>query len=357
MREALADIAHSAQVAAQLRPGDIVLDIGANDGTLLREYIGDEISLVGFEPAKNLLNEACRGTDLIIPNFFSASSFKRNLGPSAKARIITSIAMFYDLDHPHDFVRDIAGILARDGLWIVQMTYLPTMLSSNIFDTICHEHVGYYSFEAIKLLITAHGLEIRDVELNAVNGGSVRLYIQHQSHSDPRWQLIGAPERIKRIVHDERVIGLTNTATYQQFAERISSIKETIRRFVMDELANGKTFHVYGASTKGNTILQYFGLDRRHFEAAADRNKDKWGMHTIATNIPIVSEEESRAARPDYFFVLPWHFRDAFVAREQEFLAAGGSMVLPLPIPSLVCMRDKVLQEIPLGEASRRRSE
>jgi hypothetical protein len=345
MRAALADIANVAQKMVPLNPGDIVVDIGANDGTLLRAFERNDLKLVGFEPAKNLLVEAQLGTDIIVPECFTAASFRRHLGSATRARLVTSIAMFYDLEQPHDFVQDVADILAHDGLWIVQMAYLPRMLTTNNFDNICHEHVGYYSLSVMDQLIKAHGLEIRDVELNDVNGGSFRVYIQHRSYADMRWRLTGSDDRIERLARAERALGLAKTDTYREFAHRITRIKEDVRHFVLKELSDGKIFHIYGASTKGNTILQYFGLDYRHFQLAADRNSDKWGLRTVATDIPIVSEEIARAARPDYFFVLPWHFRDTFLTREREFLDSGGGMIFPLPKPSLVCMIGGELRE------------
>ncbi len=356
MRAALADVVDAAQAAVPLGAGDIVVDIGANDGTLLRAYGRGDLTLVGFEPAENLLAEARAGTDLIVPERFTAASFKRHLGSASQARLITSIAMFYDLEEPHDFARDVADILAPDGLWVVQMAYLPTMLAANNFDNVCHEHVGYYSFGVMDGLVRAHGLEIRDVELNDVNGGSFRVYVQHGAHADTRWRSAGADDRVGRLARAERVQRLTDTDTYRRFAHRIADIRETVRGFVLKELADGKVFHVYGASTKGNTILQYFGLDHRHLRLAADRNSDKWGLWTVVTEIPIVSEEASRAARPDYYLVLPWHFRETFVARERAFLDSGGGMIFPLPEPSLVRMVGGQLRESTLAKATGRTS-
>lgn len=354
MRTALADITAAAQAAVPLEAGDIVVDIGANDGTLLRSYQRDDLKLVGFEPAENLQPEASAGTDLIVPEFFNADAFSRALGSAARARVITSIAMFYDLERPHDFVADIARILAPDGLWVVQMAYLPTMLSGNNFDNICHEHVGYYSLDVMDRLVRAHGLEIRDVELNDVNGGSFRLYIQHGTHTDERWQSGGGRDRVEELAATERALALAEADTYRKFADRIAEIREEVRGFVESELADGKVMHIYGASTKGNTILQYFGLDHRHFPVAAERNQDKWGLRTVATEIPMVSEEESRRADPDYYFVLPWHFRDAFLARERDYLDSGGGMIFPLPEPTLVRVVDGELRETALHKESGR---
>jgi NDP-4-keto-2,6-dideoxyhexose 3-C-methyltransferase len=351
MRAALLDVVLSAQAAISLDEGALVLDIGANDGTLLRAYGRKDLRRVGFDPAENLLAEARAGTDLIVPECFTAASFRHHVGSAGRARIVTSIAMFYDLEQPHDFVRDVSEVLAPDGLWVVQMAYLPTMLANNNFDNICHEHVGYYSLAVMEGLLRSHGLEVRDVELNAVNGGSFRLYIQHAS-AGSRWALDGSAERLESTARAERELGLGQSATYRDFGLRIARIRDEVRAFVLERLSGNKVFHVYGASTRGNTILQYFGLDHRHFQMAADRSSDKWGLRTVATNIPIVSEDASRAARPDYYFVLPWHFRETFQAREEAFLRTGGAMVFPLPTPSVVRIIDGELREMSLQEES-----
>jgi hypothetical protein len=327
----------------RLEPGDIVLDIGANDGTLLRAYDRYDITRVGFEPAENLLAEAKMGTDLIVTDYFTARDFERHF-EGRRAKIVTAIAMFYDIEEPHAFVEDIAEILAPDGVFVVQFAYLVNMLDTNGFDNINHEHVGYYSLEVMDRLVRSHGLVVRDAEINAVNGGSIRLYIGHDNGFEEQ------SGRVTDMLAAERELRLGSSETYRQFADRIADLKAGIRRFVFEELDNGKVFHVYGASTKGNTILQYLDLGSRHFAMAADRTPQKWGLRTVATDIPIVSEETSRAARPDYLFVLPWHLRQSFVARESEFLASGGRMLFPLPTPVVVGMADGQLTEVSLTD-------
>jgi NDP-4-keto-2,6-dideoxyhexose 3-C-methyltransferase len=350
MRVALASIAASGRDAVGLGRGDVVVDIGANDGTLLRSYRDDGVVRVGFEPAENLVAEARAGTDVVIPEFFTADSFLDHLGASSRAKLITSIAMFYDLENPHDFVRDIARILAPDGLWIIQMAYLPTMYANTNFDNICHEHVGYYSLGVMKTLLSRHGLSVRDVELNDVNGGSFRLYVGHHD-TRPRWAGRAGARRVEELSRQENALGLHLPDTYQDFRQRIAALRADIPEFVRQEMAAGKVFHVYGASTKGNTILQFLGLDHRHFAMAAERSPHKWGLRTAATDIPIVSEDESRQAAPDYYFVLPWHFRDSFVTRETAFLSAGGQMIFPLPEPTVVRMVNGTPHALPLRDA------
>lgn len=337
MKAALADITAQALKLVELAPGDIVVDIGANDGTLLRSYpaagAAPGVCLVGFEPADNLQPEAAQGTTRIINDFFEAAAFSAAFG-SAKARIVTSIAMFYDLEDPNAFTADVAEILAPDGLWTIQMSYLPLMLETNNFDNICHEHVEYYSLASLEALLERHGLEAFDVELNDVNGGSFRIYVR-LTGAPPEGRE-GSEARLAELRERERSMDLAGTAPYRAFAGRVEAVRIAVRSFVESAVARGDTIHVYGASTKGNTLLQYFGLDHRLIAGAAERNPAKWGLETVATGIPIISEEESRAAGPDYYLVLPWHFRHEFLEREQEYLDAGGAMLFPLPEPEIV---------------------
>jgi len=326
MREALADITAKAVKQVPLKRGEIVLDIGCNDGTLLRSYPTRGIRLAGFDPAKNLMPEATVGTTKIINDFFNYDAFENSF-PGEKAKIITSIAMFYDLDDPNVFVADIVKCLHPDGLWVIQMSYLPLMLEQNAFDNICHEHLEYYSMMSLQFLLRRHGLQAVDVELNDVNGGSFRVYVRSRSKK-------ARPEGLRRVAALERKesrFRLHDKKTYFDFAARIEGIRKKIYQFIKREAGRGKKIYVYGASTKGNTLLQHFGLDHRLIQAAAERNPDKFGKKTVGTLIPIVSEEEARSAKPDYFLVLPWHFLKGFVKREKEYFRSGGRFIVPLP--------------------------
>ena len=327
MRRALADVCRSAERCVELSAGDLVLDIGCNDGTLLRSYDVPGLVLAGFDPAGNLMEEARVGTTKIVNDFFGYEAFHKAF-PDSKARVITSIAMFYDLEDPNAFVEDIVRSLAKDGVWIVQMSYLPSMLTANAFDNICHEHLEYYSLMAIQRLLEPHGLEIIDAELNDVNGGSIRLFTRHRGRGpDPE----GGARRVRDMLESERDLGLQGRDVYDRFAERVNAIKHSLVQFIEDETASGKSVYVYGASTKGNTLLQYFGLDYSVLKAAAERNPDKWGKMTVGTMVPIISEDEARAEKPDYFLVLPWHFLAGFEEREREYLDGGGRFIVPLP--------------------------
>ena len=265
----------------------------------------------------------------VINDFFSAQPFEKHAS-GHKAKIATSIAMFYDLEDPNKFTADMAKCLHEDGVWIIQMAYLPSMLLDNIFDNICHEHLEYYSLLSLENLLARHNLKVIDVELNDVNGGSYRTYVTHASNTSIK-AFSGATKRIEALRNQEKTMKLDTLAPYEDFAQSVENIKEQVTSFIKQEVANGKTVYVYGASTKGNTLLQYFGLNNTTITAAAERNPDKWGKKTVGTLIPIISEEDARAAKPDYFLVLPWHFLAEFKNREKEYLDSGGKFIVPLP--------------------------
>jgi len=329
MRAALADITPKASEFAGLRSGDKVLDIGCNDGTLLRSYETAGIERVGFEPAENLAREAtadrsCR----IINDFFRAAPVS-----GEQFRVITSIAMFYDLDDPNTFVADAAGLLAPDGVWVIEMHYLVLTLARNAFDAVCHEHLEYYSLRSLEPLLARHGLEVADVETNEVNGGSFRVYVVHRGSASAgvfeRWG------RLESARASERRLALEQSATYQEFGDRVHKIGDRLRAFLQKERGRGKEVYAYGASTKGNTLLQVFGLDQQLIHAAAERNPEKWGKYMVGTWIPIVSEAEARA-HADFFLLLPWHFLPDIRNREREFLERGGKLIAPLPDPRVI---------------------
>lgn len=320
MRDALCDVTRSAQQRVKLSKDDIVVDIGANDGTLLRSYELEGLFTVGFEPATNLMPEAREKTSLIVNDYFNRNSFEQHL-PGKKAKVVTSIAMFYDLEDPNAFVRDVKDILAADGVWINQMNYLETMLSKNAFDNISHEHLEYYSLSSLEFLLARHGMEVFDAELNALNGGSIRAYIAHKG-------AYPIHDRVKKLRQSEG--HLKTFEPYRQFVARLEDIKQRICTFIEREREVGKKIYVYGASTRGNTLLQYFGLNDSVITAAAERNPVKWGKRMVGTNVPIVSEDQARQAKPDYFLVLPWAFIREFLVREKEFLQGGGRFIVPL---------------------------
>ncbi|MBI5903952.1 MAG: class I SAM-dependent methyltransferase [Deltaproteobacteria bacterium] len=341
MRNALADIANKAETLIRLKEGDSVVDIGCNDGTLLASYRTGGIRKIGFDPAENLAVISRKIADRLVVGFFDSETFAKDPEPAGRRpKIVTSIAMFYDLEDPNRFVSDVKTVMDPQGLWIVQMSYLPLMLKTNEFGNICHEHLEYYSLTSFEYLLNLHGFEVVDVELNDINGGSIRTYIRSRNadpnrFADATYREL-ARERVQALRDQEARLGLEDIDVYREFAVWVNRIREDVVGFIKEQVGKGKKVYVYGASTKGNTLLQYFGLDHTLITAAAERNADKWGKVTVGTRIPIVSEEDARAARPDYFLVLPWHFLEEFQLREKAYLLAGGKFIVPMPHFTLI---------------------
>ena len=333
MRDALADIARRAAEFVSLAENDIAVDIGCNDGTLLKAYkaVRDSLDLIGFDPAKNFVGVQEEGFQRI-NDYFNKASYTIARG-TKKAKIVTSIAMFYDLEDPIAFSRDIADIMADDGIWILQMADLPNMLKHNMFDNICHEHVAYYHLAPLEYLLSKCGMKLVDVEMNQVNGSSYRFYIRKNAGPEPTSE---AFKRIARIRFDEFNMALDTETPYREFKENIERNKNDLLFFINQEKAKGKKVFVYGASTKGNVLLQYCDLNEELVPFAAERNPRKWGARTLGSDIPIVSEEDARAMNPDYFLVLPYHFLDEMLRRENEFISRGGKFIVPVPYVKLV---------------------
>lgn len=325
IRNDLEDIVSSAEKLCMLNDQDFVIDIGANDGTLLRFYKNRSLNLVGFEPATNLMDDAKIGNTEIINNYFNSNDFIEKFG-SNKAKVITSISMFYDLEKPNDFVRDLSKILSKDGVWILQMNYLVTMLQNNAFDNIVHEHLEYYSLQSLEYLLSKHDLEVFDISFNNINGGSIRTYIKHKDCTK-----FSITDSVQETRQSEKNLGLDDEKPYLDFANSIKNQKTQTYDFIKNEVDNNKIIHVYGASTRGNTLLQYYGLNSDLIKVASERNPSKWGKRTVGTNIPIISEDESRKIKPDYYLILPWYFLDEFLEREKLFLKEGGKFIVPLP--------------------------
>jgi hypothetical protein len=326
MTNNLHEIAHRALELAHPTAGDIIIDIGCNDGTLFDGYQDEHLRFLGFDPSDVAQFAVDKGYE-VIRDFFSSALFKERY-PDHKAKIITSIAMFYDLEDPGAFVSDIASTLAENGVWVLELHYLPRMLEQNSFDAIVHEHLEYYSLSVIERLVHEAGLEIVHAEVNEVNGGSVRVFVGHQGRHQ---QTHGQRQSLQALRVSEFELALDSPDPYAAFAQRVERVRDELSTLCHSLHADGRSIHVYGASTKGNTILQYTGLDHSVIDYAADRNPAKWGSRTIRTGIPIISEEESRGMRPDYYLVLPWHFLDEFLEREADYLHAGGRFIVPLP--------------------------
>jgi len=310
---------------ADLRDGDLVIDIGANDSTLLQAYPGTGLQLVGIDPSGPKFRKYYPAHIRLIPDFFSAELVKKAF-PGKRARVVTSIAMFYDLERPMDFVRDIVKILDDNGVWVFEQSYLPLMLETNSYDTVCHEHLEYYALKQIQYMTDRTGLKIVDVEINDVNGGSFSVTAAKQKSRYPV-----ADETIARLLEDERRQRVGKVETYERFSKSVSKHRERLFALLRKLKQEGEKVLGYGASTKGNVLIQYCGLNADLLSCIAEVNEDKFGAFTPGSRIPIVSEAEARSMKPDYFLVFPWHFRAGIVQREQEFLRGGGQFIFPLP--------------------------
>lgn len=330
MSDHLADITRKICTLVHLEKNDIVLDIGSNDGTLLKSYARDDVRRIGMDPGGDQYRRYYPDSIQLVSDFFSAARFK-SVFPGEKAKVITSIAMFYDLEHPLEFVDNIRQILHKDGVWVLEQSYLPTMLRMNSFDTICHEHLEYYALAQITWMLQRENLKVIDIEFNEINGGSFKLYVAHADSPLPENTVA-----LEKVIRMEKDLRLDTAKPYREFCDRVERIKTELNAFIQAERAKGKKIFVYGASTKGNVLLQYFNIDASLITAAAERNQEKWGCRTPGTNIPIISEEEARAMKPDYFLPLPWHFKKEFIERESQFLKEGGRFIFPLPDVEIV---------------------
>ena len=305
--------------------GEVVLDIGSNDATTLKAYTTPGLQRVGIDPTGSKFAAFYESGIELIPDFFSARGV-RSVLKERSAKIVTSIAMFYDLDDPVQFAREVESILAVDGVWHFEQSYMPSMLRMNSYDTICHEHLEYYSLSVVCRILEAAGMRPVDVVMNAVNGGSFAVTACRKD----------SPLRSNRAVIDwfleqEQLMGLDTPKPYRDFEERVFRHRKDLTRLVRTLVADGKTILGYGASTKGNVVLQFCGLTPDDIPAIAEVNPDKFGRVTPGTHIPIISEKEARQIRPDYFLVLPWHFKDGILRREAQYLADGGKMIFPFP--------------------------
>jgi len=312
-----------------LQDADVVLDIGSNDGTTLSFY-PKFVTRVGMGPTAGRFRQFYQPDVHVIADFFSADNFRRELG-DRKARIVTSIAMFYDLDRPLEFVEQVADVLDDDGIWHFEQSYLPVMLAQTAYDTVCHEHLEYYALRQVKWMMDACGMTILDVELNDVNGGSFAITV---AKSGSRLQ--PDTDAIERVLRDEQEAGIETPEPYQRFAERVFAHRDDLVRLLDRLQREGSLVLGYGASTKGNVILQFCGITSGQLPFIAEVNEDKFGCYTPGTGIPIISEAQAHAMNPEYLLVMPWHFRRNLLSRETAFLRGGGKMVFPLPTLEVV---------------------
>jgi len=317
-------VARAVEIASP-RAGDTILDIGSNDGTTLSQYPSQGLELIGMDPTSTKFARYHPPHMRAVADFFSAERFTREVG-GRKAKVVTSIAMFYDLDDPLSFMKQVRQVLADDGIWVFEQSYLLSMLTQNAYDTVCHEHLSYYAVRQIHWMTQRAGLKIIDVEVNDINGGSFCITVAKDTSA-----YAAADNRVAELLAVEEKTGLGGLAPFEEFRQRVFRHRDQLTALVRGLRADGKSVYGYGASTKGNVLLQFCGFTTDDIPAVAEVNEDKFGAFTPQTLIPIRSEADVRALRPDYLLVLPWHFRAGIVKREAPFLDAGGRLIFPLP--------------------------
>ncbi len=326
----LKGVVNFAQNKVALEKGDYVLDIGCNDGTLLGHYPKGDYSRVGIDPVAKKYLDLYQDDIAVVTDFFTKGSYFSVA--SEKAKVITSISMFYDLEKPVDFANEIASVLSLDGVWVFEQSYLPAMLRQNSYDTICHEHLEYYSLSSIQYIIQSAGMTLIDASQNEVNGGSIRLAAVHTTSALAQKV---SPE-LTWLLEQEKNHNIYASDAFEMFRKNVDRQKIDLVRLLEELKKDGKTVIGYGASTKGNVILQYCGIGTDLLPYIGDITPSKDGVFTPGTKIPVISMEKARAMKPDYFLVLPWAFRNDILLREQETINSGIKFIFPLPFVEIV---------------------
>lgn len=338
MRRALRDVRDEAMARVSLEPGDTIVDIGANDGTLLGLFPAD-YRRVGVEPAKNIRRPDLDDSIRIVDTYFTREATSDVLD-EASAKLVTSIAMMYSVPAINRFVADVRSILAPDGVWVTQLSYLPSIIDSLSFYDICHEHVYYFTLTTLSDLMARHGLQIVDVSRNDVNGGSIRAYVKHAGEG------VEPGPAVRELLAREASQGWDDPGTYGAFMERVDGMRGAVLSYLREQKRLGELVVGLGASTKGNVLLQYFGIDRELLPYISERNPEKVGLRTLGTDIELISEEDARARRPSAMLVLIWFFREEILEREAGYLAEGGKLLFPMPYPHLVSEEGETVLEM-----------
>ncbi len=323
------NIAHEAQSLSEVKKNEYVLDIASNDGTMLNFY-NNNLVKVGIDPILSKFKKFYKDIDYGVPNFFSLNALKKKR-LNKKYKIISALSVFYDLKKPNNFLKDIKKILHKDGIFILEHADLLSIVRNNLFDTICHEHLEYYSSKIIINLMKKNDLKVFDLKKNNINGGSIRYYIAHNgSKYNTKFN------KINLILRQENKYQLEKIQTYKNFLKKINIQKKKLNNFLKNKIRDKKIIHGYGASTKGNVLLQYFGINQNHISFIADRNPKKYNLFTPGTKIKIISEKISRNKKPDYYLVLPWHFKKEILSREKKIRKKGTKFIFPLPVLKII---------------------
>lgn len=328
MKKDLKDVVKTVLAKARAKKGDVAVDIGSNDGTMI-SYFPASLVRIGVEPAQNISWDHLDPSITVVNDYFSKKALTPTLGTRA-VKILTSCAMFYDLDDPNSFVADAASVLASDGVWCIQLSYVLFMLNNMNFYDICHEHLEYYSLATLNNLMERNGLTIFDAEINAVNGGSVRVFIAHTARK------LKKSANLLKLLARERRFKLDDPATYRAFDKKIRLLATLVRAYLMNEIGAKRAVIGLGASTKGNVLLQLFGITKKILPYISEINPAKIGLRTLGTDIGLISDEAANKLNPSVKLVLPWYFKNEIMKREKAYLAHGGKLLFPMPYAHLV---------------------
>ena len=304
-------------------PGDIVCDIGSNDGTFL-SFFSKNLTLIGIDPTIKKLKEFYRKDIITIAEFFSFHIIKNKI--KKKIKLITSISMFYDLEDPVQFASEVYDLLDTNGVWHIELSYMPMMIKNTSYDTICHEHLEYYSLESIKYIFDIVNFKIVDIEFNDINGGSISITVaKKESKLEEKGNLVDW------LLRKEDLFNYNSLSSLKVFNTNIKKHKKTFTDLLLNLKDSKKKVLGYGASTKGNVILQYCNIKSNLLPYVCDVNPYKEDRFTPGTKIKIISEKKAKTLKPDYFLVLPWHFKNHIINKEINFLKNGGKLIFPMP--------------------------
>lgn len=321
----LSEKIRSLETKFEVSAGDWVVDVGSNDATALKSYQTAGINRIGIDPVGRKFLDCYPPEIQLIPSFFPTSELSTILD-GKKVKILTSIAVFYDLEDPISFARSVSQVLAKTGIWHLEQSYLPTMIENTSFDTICHEHLEYYSLHSIQFIMQRADLKILDVQMNQVNGGSFAVTVAHRSSP-----LRSNDRLVKQILAEEATMGFDTQMPFRAFEKAVFERRQNLRSLIKKLTADGHKVFGYGASTKGNVVLQFCEFSANEIPFMVEISPDKFGSYTPKTHIPIISSAEAAILKPDYYLVLPWHFKDAIIEREVDFLNSGGKLIFPFP--------------------------
>lgn len=306
-----------------LKKNDFVLDIASNDGTLLN-YYNRNIKTFGIDPVLDKYKLYYKNIDYKKNDFFNKNAIKSKT--KNKFKIITALSVFYDLNNPNKFLKDVHDILDENGLFLLEFADLASLIKLNMFDTICHEHAEYYSTKVLTKMFEKNDLRLLQINKNDINGASKQFLLSKKNS-----KFKSNNKNIINILKEEKLLKLDDPKMYSKFFTKIKKIGKELKTFLDRQIKKNKVIHGYGASTKGNTLLQFFKIGQRQISFISDRNPDKYGLKTPGTNITIISEKKSRSLKPDFYLVLPWHFKKEILKREIKIRKKGTRFIFPLP--------------------------